>query len=329
MAVATDQQRVWERRMRPRAGGAAIAAGVLTLVGALLPISYQLDMPSEPLLRSLAIAAQGRESSIEIEQALYFDDHALELIGSGVLLGLGALAMLLPLLVIARATQARTDSPAPTSGRLRWDIAGPARVLVIAAPLLIGLAQLVGPIGRVLELSDFAGAADKTADAAHDALEPGIYNASVTIGLLGTMLLGFATVVISLQAMRVGLLSRFMGVLGIMVGVLWVLPIGSQLPIIPAFWLIAVGLLLLGVGKVPPAWQAGEAMPWPSTAQLRDQRQREFEQRRTEKGGAAKRDATPAADDADGEPARPEPAATPEPDRPAHPVSKKKKRKRR
>ena len=46
--------------------------------------------------------------------------------------------------------------------------------------------------------------------------------------------------------MRVGLLTRFMGILGVIVGVLFVIPLGSQLPIVQCFWLIAVGLLILG-----------------------------------------------------------------------------------
>ena len=46
--------------------------------------------------------------------------------------------------------------------------------------------------------------------------------------------------------MRVGLLTRFMGVLGIIVGVLFIIPLGSSLPIVQAFWLCALGALFLG-----------------------------------------------------------------------------------
>ena len=45
--------------------------------------------------------------------------------------------------------------------------------------------------------------------------------------------------------MRVGLLTRFMGVLGIIVGVLFIVPLGSSLPIVQAFWLVALGVLFL------------------------------------------------------------------------------------
>ena len=73
------------------------------------------------------------------------------------------------------------------------------------------------------------------------------------IGIPGTQAIGLASlalglgwVVICLNAMRVGLLTRFMGVLGIICGALIVLPILSPLPIVQTFWLGAMALLLVG-----------------------------------------------------------------------------------
>ena len=51
-------------------------------------------------------------------------------------------------------------------------------------------------------------------------------------------------VVICLNAMRIGLLTRFMGVLGVICGALIVLPILSPLPIVQTFWLGAMAVLL-------------------------------------------------------------------------------------
>ena len=86
------------------------------------------------------------------------------------------------------------------------------------------------------------------------------------------------------------------------------------LPIVQAFWLVALGLMLLGVGRapLPPAWRTGQAEPWPS-AQEGAARRRAAEER---KQGI-------------------EPEPEPEPDADArararpHPSSKKRKRKRR
>jgi hypothetical protein len=66
----------------------------------------------------------------------------------------------------------------------------------------------------------------------------------------------------ALQAMRVGLLTRFYGTLGMAFGASLIL-LGQ--PIFIALWLIYLGLLIIGrlPGGVPPAWAAGEAIPWP------------------------------------------------------------------
>jgi len=105
-----------------------------------------------------------------------------------------------------------------------------------------------------------------------------------------------------------------MGVLGVICGALIVLPILSPLPIVQTFWLGAMALLLAGrwPNGLPPAWTTGEAVAWPSSAQVREARRRQMQERR---GGGA-----------------PEPETEPEqvaaPGR-QHEGSRKKKRKRR
>lgn len=81
-------------------------------------------------------------------------------------------------------------------------------------------------------------------------------------GLAGRIGLAVALVYCSLWAMRVGLLSRFWGSLGMALGV-------AALLLLVQFCLIFFiyfGLLLVGKlpGGRPPAWAAGEAVPWPT-----------------------------------------------------------------
>jgi hypothetical protein len=83
---------------------------------------------------------------------------------------------------------------------------------------------------------------------------------------------------VSVNAIRVGLLTRWMGVIGIFTGILIFLPIGgATLEIVPAFWMIGMGVLYLGrwPGGDPPAWTAGEARPWPTQAERRAEREEE------------------------------------------------------
>jgi len=87
--------------------------------------------------------------------------------------------------------------------------------------------------------------------------------------------IAFAFVIIPLNAMRAGLLTRFIGVLGIISGVIFVFAQLSPLPIVQAFWLVALGVMFSGRGpnQLPPAWEAGVAIPWPSQQELREARQ--------------------------------------------------------
>ena len=121
---------------------------------------------------------------------------------------------------------------------------------------------------------------------------------------------------VSLNAMRVGLLTRFMGVLGIITGVLQILPFGGPLPVVQCFWMLMLSILFLGrwPSGNPPAWRTGRAEPWPSSAELREQRKKAAAEAR---GEVYEPPAT-------AEPPAPEPVAAG-----ASPAARKRKRKRK
>ena len=136
-------------------------------------------------------------------------------------------------------------------------------------------------VGRIAsEASRYIGAAGFSGgdnSQALDALTPPAYSVGQILMLLGGFALGFTFVMLCMNAMRAGLLTRFMGVLGMIVGATFVLPIDQQ-GVIRAFWLVAIGFLIAGrwPNGMPPAWQTGEAVPWPSQAELREQRRAGF-----------------------------------------------------
>lgn len=78
----------------------------------------------------------------------------------------------------------------------------------------------------------------------------------------GALALAFALVYCSLNALRTGLLTRFWGSLGIALGIAALLGLFQ----VALFWFAYVGLVAGGwlPGGRPPAWAAGEAIPWPS-----------------------------------------------------------------
>jgi hypothetical protein len=78
----------------------------------------------------------------------------------------------------------------------------------------------------------------------------------------GLVSLVFAMIYIPLWAMRTGLLTRFWAMLGLALGVsLLLVPVGIFGLVL---WFGVIGLMLAGwwPAPLPPAWAAGEAIPW-------------------------------------------------------------------
>jgi hypothetical protein len=305
MSVQSADHLAWEAQRRMRAGLAALAAAVLTMGAALASALVFRDIPRSAFVDSLERAAQpGRLGAVEsLRVGLYefYRDHAAAIIGSSVARALGFLAIGFALTYLGRATAAR-----------RSELPRPALYLPWAGAIILALQALLSAIGTNAAVNDFLDGR-RTVDAARDLTGNGLLVFGSILDLAGRLAMGAAFVLVCLNAMRAGLLTRFMGVLGIIVGALLVIPLGSPLPIVQVFWLLALGALILGYwpSGLPPAWSSGEARPWPSSAEVREQRRAEMERRRG--------------------PARPEPEAEPV-EVPAgieHPSSKKRKRKRR
>jgi hypothetical protein len=100
---------------------------------------------------------------------------------------------------------------------------------------------------------------DEASNALSDASTRGL---ATGFGLGGRIGLAVALFYSCLWGMRLGLLSRFWGSLGMALGVAALLLLVQ----FTLLWFIYFGLLLIGKlpGGRPPAWAAGEAVPWPS-----------------------------------------------------------------
>ena len=85
--------------------------------------------------------------------------------------------------------------------------------------------------------------------------------ATVGFGIAGTIGFAVAMAYTCYQAMKVGLLTRFWGAVGVALGVASILVLQYTL-----LWIVYLGLLIGGWSPRgrPPAWEAGEAIPWPS-----------------------------------------------------------------
>ena len=298
---AREQQLAWEARQRPRAGVAAILAALLGLAGPLWRVIGLSDAPQAGFLESLGHVAGsgpiGRAESVRIATYQFYEDNALTLIGSGLLTALGLLALAWLVTFLAVAVRARRPE------FLRIGV-----YITSVGAVLYAISAVLGPIGSVLAISDFLDGA-RTVDDARDVGGSTLLVLASLLGQIGPLAVVAGLFLVSLNAMRIGLLTRFLGILGIVGAILMIIPL-IPLPLLQSFWLMAVGLMLLGVTAVPPAWRTGKAEPWP-TAVEGAQRRRAEEDR---KQGIVR---------------KPEPKAERVPAGRPHPSSKKRKRKRR
>ena len=306
-ATTVEEQLAWEARWRGRAAAAAVAAGVLMLAGQIAQNVALRDLPRVTLVESLRNALeQGGQTRVGLKasQVTFLSDHAAGLIASAVAVAIGTAAIGFALVFLFQATKfRRPETPAMS------------RLLAALGAGFAAVGGLVQQVVLAVKANEFADSADHSRDAVKDALESTWVLGPATLQFLGVALLGVAVIIIVLNAMRAGLLTRFMGVLGMIVGGLTIFPRIAPLPVVPAFWMVALGVLIAGrwPNGSPPAWESGEAEPWPTQQQLREAR-----------GGAPAREKAAPQDVGDEEE-----TATPPPGSTPHPSSKKKKRKRR
>jgi hypothetical protein len=299
-----------EARRRTQAGAAAIGAGVLTILSGALAVIVYNGKPAVPLIDALRehLSPNPAVPGLKAREALWYDANAAKVILVSLLLALATAGIGLALSHLYRSTKAR-----------RPELPRAAVMTSIAGAVLVAVGGAAVPISVVVEAHALAGSAHPTAAEARHALMPPAAEVGLILHQLGNFALGFGFIIIALNAMRVGLLTRFMGVLGIIVGGLFIIPLGASLPIVQAFWLVALGALFLGYwpSGLPPAWVTGEAQAWPTQQELRELR----EQRQAESASSEQPRR-----------GRAEPPETPLPEvpvRPTHSSSKKRKRKRR
>jgi hypothetical protein len=223
--------------------------GRLTAVAALL--SAVLFVGSAIWSQMLASDAPQRNEPAALR---FLNRHSGELIGSSALRGLALLLLLPVTLHLYRATKARRPSEPPV-----------VLVMGIYGPIAAGIGIVVFGAALAIAASDFTDRQFQTINAAGD-----VFRTVRLIGLLqvsGYLALAFWFVKGSLDAMRIGLLSRLMGVVGIVIGPGLVLPpLAPLIPFLLPLWLVALAALFAGlsVRERPPAWDAGEAIASPS-----------------------------------------------------------------
>lgn len=244
--MTKQEQLAWEARWARPAAVAAFLAGVLSLV-------------QVALVQTAVEDRRGVEGLPDLY--LSIDENSGPFVAGAFVQALGALALMGVFLYLYRAT-AHRESQMP-----KWFI-----YFVFIGPLLYALSAVLTSLDQVDKASEFVDRGvfrgERGGDLAEN-IQDDINGVTAAFAYAGTIAVAFLFVMLPLRARRVGLLSAFMGILGVICGALLVLPLLP--PIIQLFWLVAVGALFLGKwpGGRGPAWESGESEPWPSPAQRR------------------------------------------------------------
>ena len=253
-----------EEAGRMSAGLASLAAAVFVTFAFLVQQIITGKAPSITITAALQDAAgDGNPKTGLLSDWVTYQHDKLALISLQALLQIiGVVGFAIVLLYLLSAAKGR-----------RPQVPNWLRVLLYVGIGATIIGTLMVTIGNAISFNDFVGSADHSSKAARDAISNPASNAGGAVIFIGTLTVIVAWVLVSLNAMRVGLLTRFLGFLGILGGVLTFFL--AQLPIIQIFWLVAVGLLILGrIVGVPPAWQTGKAEPWPTQQEAREARER-------------------------------------------------------
>jgi hypothetical protein len=264
-----EQRVALESERRSRLAVPAVAGGVLYLLSGIILSSTLSALPAVGLVQGFAPMLRGEAgplSSPRSAEVTYIDHHAFGLIAGSVLTAIAIAFLTLVLLFLLGATLFRRPESWPAT-----------RPLVLAGGAAFALLSLIHWIAIAIQAHSFVRGHDFSAKAVDQALLTA-GSLGVTLGLLGlfaALALAIGIIAAMVAAMRTGLLPRWLAVLGIFSGLLFLPLFGTTtLELIPAFWLVATGILLMGrwPSGDPPAWASGEARPWPTAAEMRAKR---------------------------------------------------------
>lgn len=250
MAVAENGRRsaggqlAWERLWGPRVGAAALGGAAFMIASFVSQLS---------LLRV--------KTKNEADTLHAVHSHASGYVAGGVLQLVALLFVAVVLWFLYYAASHRRPQT-PSIGL----------VLGVAGPVLFGIVGAIGPFVVKHYAAEFAAmprSAQTVAEAKH--LVSGGAARAFGIATLPTGLaFAFAVIITNVNSMRAGLVSTFVGIIGVIGGLLFVLPLGPP-QLLLFFWLVSLSVILFDrwPGGRGPAWASGEMMKWPTAADRR------------------------------------------------------------
>lgn len=253
----------FEGERRARLGVPTAAGGVLYLLSGIILTATLKGIPTVGVLQGVAPALRGEASPAESPRAAevrFQSHHSFGLVAGSVLVALAYAAIVLVLLFVLQSIRFRRPQ---TSGAAYW--------LILAGGSAVAVLSVITQILLAIKTHDFATGHDFSAHAVEGVTHNGIYTALAYLTPLAGIALAAGMIMTVLGGSRVGLLPRWVAMVGGVSAVLLLLPT-ALLDVVPAFWMVAVGILMMErwPSGDPPAWASGEAIPWPSQMELRE-----------------------------------------------------------
>ena len=220
--------------------------------------------PTVGLLQGLAPGLQGVASptiSPGDAEVRFVHGHAFGTIAGSVIAAISVVFAVVALTFLAEATRYRR----PQSLRA-------TRLLLIVGGLGFAALSVAHEVINAIETAHYVQGHDFSNAAVVHAITsntPTVVLAAV--GPFVALAFGVGVGVTSINAMRVGLIPRMLGYVGVASAIVFVLPVSQTLELLIALWLAGLGFLLYGrwPSGDPPAWESGEAQPWPTAAERR------------------------------------------------------------
>lgn len=254
-----------ESERRSRLSVPAFAGGFLYVLSAIIISGTLKGAPTVGVLEGLGPAFNGVANppvSPRAPEVKFISHHAFTLIAGSTLAAIAVGGLTMILLLLVDATRFRR----PTT----W---AAARPLVLVGGISVAIVSVAHQVISAIETHKFAVGHDFSNHAVNQALTESTINVVVEyIDLLAGLALAAGVIATVINALRAGLIPRWMMILGIFSGLLIFLPLGgAELQVVPALWMVMMGILYAGrwPNEEPPAWAAGEARPWTSPARVR------------------------------------------------------------
>ncbi|MEA2314884.1 MAG: hypothetical protein QOI03_1576, partial [Solirubrobacteraceae bacterium] len=224
-----------ESERRSRLAVPALAGGVLYLLGTIILLTSSNGAPRVGLLQGLTPALSGVADprvSVRAQYVKYISQHAFGAVAGSVVTALALLALTLILLVLTDATRFRRPQT--------WSAARP--LLMIGGPVL-AFVTVAHEVVIALQAHSFAVGHDLSNRAVdHATTKAPAIVATASLGFVSWVALTAGMVAVMINAQRVGLLPRWVSFLG-MFAALLIFFGGGQLAVIPAFWMVMIGIL--------------------------------------------------------------------------------------